>query len=187
MGKDDNRDELNAAASCGRVYWVTGLPGSGKTTLALALAERLLGCRRSVVQLDGDRMRAVLGGRYGYSQGDRRALASIYGRFCKELAGQGHDVVCATVSMFHEVRAWNRGHIGDYCEIYLRAPIDLLVHRHPRGLYARGLGGHIRNVPGVDMAFEEPEAPDLMLDAGQSAERVVADLFHFLDSRKEAA
>jgi len=132
-------------------------------------------------------MRAILGARYGYGQNDRRSLANIYGRVCSEFSEQGHDVVCSTVSMFHEARAWNRKNIASYCEIYLKASIALLVERHPKGLYARGLGGHIRNVPGVDMAFEEPETPDVTLDASQSPEMVVTELFHFLETKNEAA
>ncbi|PJG47198.1 hypothetical protein CAF53_02300 [Sphingobium sp. LB126] len=187
MEQDGVSGDLDACTARGCIYWVTGLSGSGKTTLAQALVERLGALGRSVVQIDGDRMRAILGGRFGYTHGDRHLLAQTYGRLCKELGDQGHDVVCATVSMFHDVRAWNRDNIGHYVEIYLRMPIDQLVERHPRGLYARGLTGHIRHVPGIDIALEEPEAPDVILDAALPPAAVVANLFRYLDTIKKAA
>ena len=167
----------------GAAYWVTGLPGAGKTTLATRLADRIAADGRSVVQLDGDRMRVMLGGGYGYSQRDRHALAEIYARACQEFSRQGHDVVCATVSMFHDVRRWSRANIAGYCEIYLQAPIELLAERHPKGLYAAALAGRIRNVPGVDLALEAPDNPDLRidLDRSMSAAAVADALFQFLD------
>lgn len=171
----------------GVVYWVTGLSGAGKTTLAGALADRLVVRRRAVVRLDGDRVRAILGA-HSYELSDRKALAQIYANFCREFAGQGFDVVCATVSMFHAVRAWNRANIVRYVEIYLRTPIPVLAARHPKGLYGKGLSGR-RNVVGVDLAFEEPQTPDLVIedDGSKLPSRVAAELFQFLHLHEEAA
>lgn len=172
----------------GVAYWVTGLPGAGKTTLAGALADRLRAQGRAVVRLDGDRMRAILGN-HGYGKADRRALAQIYANFCLEFTRQGFDVVCATVSMVQAVRDWSRANIPLYVEIYLRVPIEVLKVRHPKGLYARAQSGHIRNVYGVDLDFEEPQAPDLVIDDdGALTPAEVADvLFHFLRLHEEAA
>jgi adenylylsulfate kinase len=132
-------------------------------------------------------MRSILGARYGYGQSDRHGLAMIYAGLCSEFAGQGHDVVCATVSMFHDVRRWSRSHIPRYCEIYIRAPIDVLTHRHPKGLYAAALAGRIRNVPGVDLALELPEAPDIVIedDGTKSPDAVAAELFDALRLTEE--
>lgn len=187
MEKDEVPADLTAPVSRGCVYWITGLSGAGKTTLAQSLAARLISIGRSVVQLDGDRIRAVLDGRFGHGQHDRHALALIYARLSRELADQGHDVVCATVSMFNDVRAWSRANNTHYCEIWLRITIEQLVDRHPRGLYARGRTGHIRNIPGIDIPLEEPEAPDLILDATLPPDGVVATLFDYLEATKKAA
>ncbi len=187
METDEDSVELAAPASRGCVYWITALSGAGKTTLARALTARLATVGRSVVQIDGDVMRAIFDGRFGHSVHDRHALAMIYARMSREIADQGHDVVCATVSMFHDVRAWNRENILHYYEIWLRITIEELVVRHPKGLYARGRTGHIRHIPGIDIPLEEPEAPDVILDATLPPEGVAATLFEFLETRKEAA
>ena len=161
-------------AGAGAAYWITGLPGVGKKTLAAALADLLTAQGRSVVRLDGTRLREILGGRFGHGQSDRRAVSGFYARLCEELTVQGHDVVIATVSMFHEARRWNRGHIATYVEIYLRASPAFLAARQPKGLVAAALAGRIRNVPGVDLPIEEPEAPDVLIEL--TAERTAADL-----------
>lgn len=177
------------ASPPGVAYWVTGLPGAGKTTLAAALAEHLEARGRRVVRLDGDRLRALLGATERYGRADRMALAQTYANFCLELSSQGFDVVCATVSMFEAVRRWNRANIAGYVEIYLRVPIPVLAQRHPKGLYARAQAGHIRNVVGIDQSFEEPQTPDLVIDddGDKTAADVAEALIAFLEARKEAA
>ncbi len=152
------------AGPAGTTYWVTGLPGAGKSTLARALADRLRATGRSVVALDGGRLRPIIGARHGYGRADRQAMGHAYGQLCREFSGQGHDVVCATVSLFDEVRRWNRDNIAAYREIYLRVSIDTLIARHPKGLQAAARAGRIRNVPGVDLAIEEPRLPDVLID-----------------------
>ncbi|WP_374039516.1 adenylyl-sulfate kinase (plasmid) [Brevundimonas staleyi] len=170
-------------------YWVTGRSGSGKTTLAQALTTRLTARGRPVIQLDGDRMREILGQGYSHEEVDRRQLAAIYGKLCREISGQGSDVVCSTVSMFHAAHQWNRENLPRYVEIYLRVPIPILAQRHPKGLYARGLAGHIRNVPGVDQTFEEPIDPDVLIedDGSKTAAVVAEELFRHLHLEREAA
>ena len=85
-------------------------------------------------------------------------------RLCRLLAQQGGDVICATISLFHEVQRWNRENIAGYFEIYLRVPMDELRRRDTKGIYARGQRGDARDVVGIDVPAETPEAPDLVLD-----------------------
>ena len=119
---------------------------------------------RPVVLLDGDRMRVVLDVQDAYAPEDRLRLAMTYARLCRELAGQGIDVVCATISMFHAVRDWNRAEIPRYREIFLRVPAEVLKHRDPKGIYARHRQGLQVQVVGQDLAPELPRAPDLTID-----------------------
>ncbi|MBV8601217.1 MAG: adenylyl-sulfate kinase, partial [Candidatus Eremiobacteraeota bacterium] len=95
----------------GRVYWITGFSGAGKSTLARALAERLRADGETPILLDGDELRSVLGKEDAYTATERAELAMSYGRLCKLLSDQGFTVICATISMFHEVRDWNRAQI----------------------------------------------------------------------------
>ncbi|TVX93554.1 adenylyl-sulfate kinase [Paenibacillus agilis] len=144
------------------VYWITGLSGAGKSTVAAALYERLK-CIESVVLLDGDSLREVFGDDIGYTYVDRKKSAMRNSRLCKLISDQNISVICATISMFDVVRAWNRENILDYCEIYLNTPMELLYRRDQKKLYSRALLGQITNVLGVDMPFEEPKKPDVVI------------------------
>ena len=117
-----------------------------------------------VTFLDGDALRAAIAEDLGHSAGDRRRSAMRNARLCRLLAEQGADVVCATISLFHEVQRWNRENIPGYREIYLRVPMDELRRRDSKGIYAGAQRGDARDVVGLDVPAEAPEAPDLVLD-----------------------
>lgn len=148
----------------GHVYWVTGLAGAGKSTIARALYQRILAKGRPVVLLDGDGLREVFGGVFGHAPEERLELARRYGRLCALLAGQGLDVVIGTISMFHEVRRDNRSRLTNYSEIFLDVPMEVLEARDQKGLYSRARQGLETNVVGVDLEPELPETPDVVLD-----------------------
>jgi adenylylsulfate kinase-like enzyme len=145
------------------VVWITGLSGAGKTTVAHLLRDRLAATGRTPIVVDGDRMRALLPNPLGYAERDRRKLAEFYGGLAKELADQGQLVLCATVSMFHEARAWNRANIAGYVEVWLRVPVSALTTRNHRpALY--GPHRSATNVVGVETLAEYPRAADLIID-----------------------
>lgn len=148
----------------GTVWWITGLSGAGKSTIARLVHERLWRSGRAALLLDGDMVRTVLGETDRHSPADRLRLASTYGRLGLEVARQGIDAVCATISMFDAVRDWNRAHIPHYREVYLRVPVAELERRDPRGLYRAFRAGEVNDVVGLDLKPEEPKAPDLVLD-----------------------
>ena len=83
---------------------------------------------------------------------------------CDLLASQEIDVVCATISMFRECWRWNRENIENYVEIYLRVPVQELIQRDPKGLYADAQKGTVQHIVGFNMEFQEPEGPDLIID-----------------------
>lgn len=157
-------EQTDEAAETGRVFWITGLSGAGKTTVGRQLWRRLHTSGRAAVFLDGDAMREVIAEDLYYSAHDRHRSAMRNARMCKVLSEQGLDVVCATISLFHDVQRWNRANIRDYCEILLRVPIEELVHRDPKGLYAEARGGVATNVVGLTIPAEEPEQPDLVIN-----------------------
>jgi adenylylsulfate kinase len=143
----------------GRVFWVTGLSGSGKTTIATLLADALRAQGKTAILLDGDELREVFGGTQSYDEAARRDASMRYARLCRLLAAQGANVICATISMFDATRAWNREHIAGYYEIYVRVPLEELKRRDSKGIYSRG-----EQVVGVDIAFEAPKTPDITVD-----------------------
>ena len=146
------------------VFWITGLSGAGKTTIGERLYMKLKERGLSVVMLDGDSMRAVFGDVFGYSEDERRKCAMCYSRLCKMLAEQGVTIVCCTISMFDSVREWNRENIPGYVEVYVKASVETLMTRNQKGLYSGLLEGTSSNVPGMDMRFEEPKIPDVVIN-----------------------
>lgn len=157
----------NSAArrkTAGCVFWITGLSGAGKTTVGRELCNRLRAAGRTVLFLDGDALRSAVGEDLGHSIDDRRQSAMRNARLCCLLAEQGADVVCATISLLHEVQRWNRQNIADYREIYLNVPIVELRRRDTKELYARAQNGRVSNVVGLDLPAEIPENPDLVID-----------------------
>jgi adenylylsulfate kinase len=160
----------------GTVVWITGLPGAGKTTIAEEV-HRLLKARSSaVVRLDGDVFREAMGNDLGYDMADRLENARRLSRFCRLLSTQGLDVVCATVSLFHEIHVWNRTNLPRYLEVYLRVSAATLRARDQKMLVSAG-----KNVVGVDQPFDEPVDAHLVLDnddgqqsPAQAAARIIA-------------
>ena len=158
------------ATQFGTVYWVTGLSGAGKTTIGHLLTIELRALGRNVVMLDGDTLREVYGNDLGHSAAERHQVAMRNSRLCHFLAEQGMDVVCCTISMFHDVRSWNREHIKNYREIYLRVSLQTLKARDQKGLYSGVERGDVTDVYGLDLTWEEPQRPDIAIDNnGQKA------------------
>lgn len=144
--------------SKGTVYFFTGLSGAGKTTLGGLFYRRLKERKANVVLLDGDQTRPVFNEDIGYSMEDRLRGAKRVFRVCRMLAEQNIDVVCCSICMFEEVRVWNRENIPNYREIYVRVKKETLIARNQKGLYSGKA-----NVVGVDLPFDEPRHPDLIV------------------------
>lgn len=154
---------MTASRAPGTVFWITGLSGAGKSTVAAALQRRLLEAGRPAVVIDGDRIRAVLGAD-GLAAADRRRMGGIYAGLARDIALQGVDAICATISLFHDLHAWNRANIDNYREIYLRAALATRTARDPKGLYRAARDHAAGPMPGFDEPFDEPRAPDLVID-----------------------
>ena len=150
------------------VFWIIGLAGAGKTTIAKALYAKLKASEPSTVLLDGDSIREIMGGDLGFTLEDRRRNGWRICRMCKYLDEQGINVICATLSQFHDQQDWNRANLSDYFEVFVDVDMEVLVRRDQKGLYSGALAGSISNVVGVDMLFPPPISPDLVLKNSES-------------------
>lgn len=155
----------------GRVIWITGLSGSGKTTLARALQANL----RGSILLDGDELREALGSAsHGFDKDSRLRLAKIYAQLAGLLAKQDFIVIVATISLFHELHAWNRAHLPGYLEVFLDIPEEERRKRDPKGLYAA-------NTPQMaSLCAELPQNPHLRLNEQASIDESVSLILNLL-------
>lgn len=142
----------------GTVYFFTGLSGAGKTTIGGLFYQRLKATKPNVALLDGDEIRVAFGEDVGYTNDERLRWAGRIFRVCKLLSAQGIDVVVCSIAMYESVRRWNRENIPNYKEIYIKVSKNTLMQRNQKGLYTAG-----KNVVGIDLPFDEPQSPDIVL------------------------
>ena len=152
----------------GRVVWITGLSGAGKSTVARELLRLLRKDGQWCISLDGDELREVFGQAAprseDYERPARLALGRRYARLAHLVAQQGATAVVTTISLFRELHDWNRKNLPGYFEVYLKVPIEELQRRDPKGIYRRFDSGELRNVAGLDQPADEPQSPDLLVE-----------------------
>jgi adenylylsulfate kinase len=163
----------------GFTLWFTGLSGSGKTTIAHlvgpALDER--GC--IVEYLDGDTVRTRLSKGLGFSKEDRDTNIERIGWVASRLTRQGGAVICAAISPYEETRRKARELIeqyGRFVEVYVKASVEECARRDVKGLYEKAFAGEIKGFTGVDDPYEEPAAPEIVVDTEQLGEEESARL-----------
>lgn len=141
-------------------YWVTGLSGSGKTTISGLLKNKLNSEGIPTIQLDGDILRKVFNSKV-YSYEERKDLGFQYSILCQLLINQGISVVIGVIGLFHDLHSWNRKNIPNYVEIFLDTPLDELKRRDTKKIYKDFDDGKMKNVVGVDIQVEFPIFPDI--------------------------
>lgn len=161
----------------GRVYWITGLSNSGKTTIGTALYYELRKRRNNVVILDGDLMKEIASGTESAAYGDRDRMvrAYRYSQMAKLLADQGIWVIVCAIAMYDEVRAWNRENIKGYIEIFLDTPDEILRERDRKGLYRK------------EIYVERPKRPDVTFynDGREPVRVIVGKILSLVPEREE--
>jgi cytidine diphosphoramidate kinase len=164
----------------GFVVWITGLPNSGKTTVAAVVQSELRARGLSTVGLDGDNLRRLFSNRWGFSKDERIELATAYSRLAEHLSLQGLIVIVSVVAMFDSVYRRNRDTIGNYIEVFLDVPYDERVRRD------KATAKNVYSSPSYsENIYDPPQAADLCLEnfgANDSA-RVAAKIVALLEER----
>ena len=153
----------------GFTAWFTGIPCSGKTTIADRVAEILREKGYKVERLDGDIVRKGLTSDLGFSKEDRDENIKRVTFVAKLLTRNGVAVLATFVSPYRERRAKTRQEIGSFVEVYTRCPVEVCMERDVKGMYEKALAGEIKNFTGVDDPYEEPENPELILDTDKES------------------
>ncbi len=146
------------------VIWLTGIPGSGKTTLALELQKFYENKGIPIEILDGDEIRKTLSKDLGFSPEDRKEHNRRVIFVAKILAKNGVTAIIPLISPYRETRANARKEIPDFIEIWVKTSVDECIKRDPKGLYKKAIAGEIKNLTGLQAPYEEPQNAELILD-----------------------
>jgi len=155
----------------GAVVWFTGLPSSGKTTLAQRVRARLVDAGRVPAVLDGDELRALVPSLL-FDDASRTRFYEIVAQLAALLARQGLVVLVPATAHRRSLRRRARELAPRFVEVYVTTPLDECERRDPRGLYARARKGEALHLPGVGAPYEEPESPEVVAGGGHDDEAV---------------
>jgi len=166
----------------GFTLWFTGLSGSGKTTIAKAVAQELLDRGLKVERLDGDIVRESLTRDLGFSKEDRNKNIERVTFVAKLLTRNGVAVLCSFISPYRERRAKSRQEIGEFIEVFVECSVEECANRDVKGLYEKAFAGEIENFTGVSDPYEDPENPEIVCHTAQETlEESTAKIIAYLE------
>ena len=142
----------------GILFWITGLSGAGKTTIAEKIKNDISNKYGPTVIVSGDNLRKMFNLKT-FSRKGRLAYALSYSKFCKCITDNKINIILSTVSMFHKVRKWNRTNISNYVEIYIQSDINTIIKQKKKFFYK----GNYKNVIGKDIKPEFPQSPHITI------------------------
>ena len=165
----------------GVTIWFTGLPSSGKSTIARILERRFRQWGLKCELLDGDVVRTNLSKGLGFSREDRDTNIKRIGFVAHLLTRNDVIAIASAISPFREVRDYNRRLIGNFVEVYVKCSVEECEKRDVKGLFKKARAGEIKGFTGVDDPYEEPLRPEVVCEtekesAEQSADRVIKRL-----------
>jgi sulfate adenylyltransferase len=172
----------------GRTLFFTGFSGSGKSTIARALVDRIAGTR-TITLLDGDVVRTHLSKGLGFSAEDRDTNIRRIGWVAAEVTKHGGLAVCAPIAPYDATRRWVRATVdaaggpGSSTLVWVATPLEVCESRDVKGLYAKARRGEVKGFTGIDDPYEQPEDADLVIDtSGVALETAVDQVLHLLNS-----
>ena len=160
------QDRCRKYGQQGLVVWMTGLSGSGKTSIALTAEKYLFEQGRIVYRLDGDSLRQGLNAGLGFSDEDRKENIRRAAEVSRLFQDAGIVALASFISPQREMRAYARKIVpaGAFMEVYVKASVETCVARDPKGFYKKALAGEIKDYTGIAQGYEEPLSPELVLD-----------------------
>ena len=167
----------------GFTIWFTGLPCSGKSTIAEELADIIKAERGMVEVMDGDVVRTNLSKGLGFSREDRETNLKRIAFVCNLLTRNGVPNIGAAISPFESVREWSRDLIGEhFIEVFARCPVEKCIERDVKGMYKKALAGEIKGFTGIDDPYEAPERADVALDTSEMPpDQAALDILLYLE------
>jgi bifunctional enzyme CysN/CysC len=182
-GVVDRQRRWESLGAQGATVWLTGLPASGKSTIAAAVEARLVAAGVHAYRIDGDNLRHGLSGDLGFDPASRAENVRRAAEAARLLADSGTVAIVSLVSPYAEDRALARTiHADDdlpFVEVFIDTPIEECERRDPKGLYAKARAGEIHGVTGIDDPYERPESADLVLrgdSVDEAVERILDEL-----------
>lgn len=169
------------------VLWFTGLSGSGKSTISVALEKALFERRIHAYRLDGDNIRHGLNNNLGFSPEDRKENIRRIGEVSKLLADAGLITLTAFISPYREDRDRAREILedGEFIEVYAKASVETCEQRDPKQLYKKARAGEIKNFTGIDAPYEAPEHAEIVVDTETtSVEEAVQQILNYLEDKQ---
>jgi len=180
-----DREEQNGHK--GVVIWLTGLSGSGKSTIAVELQAQLFENNAQVFILDGDNIRHGLNKDLGFSPEDREENIRRIGEVAKLFTDAGMIAITSFISPYRKDRDANRELLpeGEFIEVYVKAPLDVCEKRDPKGLYKKARAGVIPEFTGISAPYEESEDPEIIIDTDKlSVEESANKIIDYLRKKK---
>ena len=156
------------------VIWIIGLSGTGKTTLANSLVNKIRSSGKPVALVDGDQVRLLFKNDLGHDIKSRKINAERICQLCLFLESQEINVVCAILSVFKESREWCRSNFKNYYEVFIDTPLEILKQRDSKSIYSRFNKGLINNVAGLDLDFPIPKFSNLIIKNNDSLENLLS-------------
>jgi adenylylsulfate kinase len=163
----------------GFAVWLTGLPASGKSTVAAALTKELVSRGVNVAVLESDALRKVLTPQPRYDEGERNVFYGALAHVGQLLTEHGVSVIFDATANRRTYRDRARHAIARFLEVFVDCPLDVCISRDPKGIYRRGREGSAFGVPGMDAVYEPPDSPDVTVRGDEevpaSAARRIVD------------